>query len=78
MKRRDFLTLIGTVSAMIPGVARAQAPDRTVVEALKTRLSDVVESRLDVETVLPQNIEWTDGFSDGSSCTFEQEQNDFI
>ncbi len=73
MKRRDFLSLLGTASVLAPGVATAQVPDRTVVEALKIKLSDVVESRLAIECVLPQNVEWLDGFSDGTSCTFDQD-----
>ena len=72
MKRRDFLTLLGTASILAPGVAKAQVPERTVIEALKTKLSDVVESYLEIEIVLPRNVEWMDGFSDGSSCTFDQ------
>lgn len=71
MKRRDFLIYLGTAAILAPSVSQAQVSERTVLEALKTKFSDVIESYFELEIALSPSIEWTEGFSDGDSCTFD-------
>src|SRR5262245_21282570 len=67
MRRREFITLLGSAAAAWPLVARAQQPGKPTIGFLDPRSPDVLEDRL---RAFRQGLRQT-GFVEGESVAVE-------
>lgn len=70
MNRRDFLKGLSAAALMMPASALAQTISLDVVDTAKDKVSELFERTFELESVDPDSVEWIEGISDGTQCTF--------
>lgn len=70
MNRRDFIKLVTAGTACLtPAAALAKIPTEHMQQIQQT-VSNAMTQAAEFDLVSDEDIEWTDGFSDGRTCTF--------
>ena len=71
MKRRTFIQGMAAITAAWTAhEAMAQTPSPEAIQNARNQLLDSFAQKIELEQVSPENIEWIDGISDGTCCTF--------
>ena len=71
MKRRDFIKIITVLST---GLTSSQvfAQDKTTLQAVGNKMSDLWVQHVELETIPDDQIDFIDGFSNDQRCTFSK------
>ena len=69
MKRRDFIKGLSAAVLLIPASSLAQSPSPEAIQKLKSSITSSLEKAIEFDSANPDDIEWFDGFSDGTQCT---------
>ena len=71
MKRRDFLKLMtGLGASLYTSHAFAQLPDKTTLNQIGDKLSDIWVQKVELETIPEDQLILIDGISLDQNCTF--------
>ena len=71
MNRRDFLKEAAALAAFFGAhSAFAQTPSPEAAAQARNKLLDSFAQKVELEQASPDAIEWIDGISDGTCCTF--------